>query len=69
MIGNVEIVLQDVQVTDEGYDEAWAAVLDAFDNKREIVKAHFWNLMNLNKLESKHGIPQLLQECNAIIED
>ncbi|KAK7582689.1 hypothetical protein V9T40_014134 [Parthenolecanium corni] len=67
MVGEVEGLLTDFNLSDEGYVSAWDFVLFRFEKRRSIVKAFFRKLQHLEPIKNEQNLQKLLDSTNSVI--
>lgn len=67
LVGKAAIVLQDCDLAEDAYPEAWTYFLDRYESKRAIIKNYFVKLSMLQPIRSEHGIREILDQTMAII--
>lgn len=67
LTGKAAIVLQDCDLAEDAYPEAWAYFLNRFESKRAITRNFFVKLTNLQPIRSEAGIRHMLDQVMAII--
>ncbi|KAK7574411.1 hypothetical protein V9T40_011602 [Parthenolecanium corni] len=67
LVGKAAIVLQDCDLAEDAYPEAWAYFLDRYESKRAIVRNFFLKLSSLQQIRSETGIREILDQTMAII--
>ncbi|KAK7603948.1 hypothetical protein V9T40_004221 [Parthenolecanium corni] len=66
-VGEVEGLLTDFNLSDEGYVSAWDFVLFRFEKHRSIAKAFFRKLQHLEPIKNERNLQKLLDSTNSVI--
>ncbi len=67
MVGPIEDILSDFELSDEGYVLAWSYVICRFEKHRWIVKAFLRKLHTIEPIKTELGLKKLLDSVNGII--
>lgn len=67
MVKDIENLLDDFDMSDEAYTDAWSYLLSRFEKKRSIILALFHKLIHIEQLKDEKGIQQLIDRINGTI--
>lgn len=67
LVGPAEDLIRDFELNDQAYPEAWAYLINRYDNKRAIVRLLFRKLRDLEQLKSESSIRSLIDKADVII--
>lgn len=63
--GATEEFIRDVDMTETSYNSVWAELLNRYENKRVIIRAHLADLFGIKRIKDESGIRTLLDSATA----
>lgn len=67
LVGEAAATLANLNVSEEGYKEAWSRVISKYSNKRLIIHTHFNDLFGAEKLKNESGLRNLVDGFDSAI--